>query len=352
MLWSFDFSGFEFLSPIYFVLLLFVPVFVYFELKKRKNWISISFIEDLKNVFPRFNFLFWTILSLKVLIIFLFVIILANPNIWSSKQKISKEGIDIIIDLDISTSMLAEDIVPNRLEWAKKVISQFVEKLETDRLWILLFAWKPFVSSPLTFDYWALLEYVKNISTDTINQNVYGLNWTAIWDALLMSISSITKEDEKRKKEKKKIREKVIILLSDWEANRWAKPMLAATMAKDKKIKVYTIWIWDPNGTQMYTTDFFWRKVAQKDRFWRPVKSSLDEKTLRQMAELTWWQYFNANDNDTFKKIFEKLALLEKTEVKTEIIKEYTPKYKEFLYILILLILLLLWLKSSYKVIW
>lgn len=347
----FDFSGFEFLSPEYFLLLLIIPVIIYFDLKKRKQWIKASFINDLLSIFPRTTYLFWVNLILKTLIIFVFTLILANPNLWSSKQKISKEWIDIVIALDISTSMLSEDIKPNRIEWAKKVIWDFAAQLKTDRLWILLFAWRPFISSPLTFDYWALVEYIKSISTNTINQNVYGLNWTAIWDALLLSVNSITREDEKDKKEKKE-REKVIILLSDWEANKWAPPLATAQVAKEKWIKVYTIWIWDPNGTVQYGYDMFWNKVPQTDMFWNVVKTKVDEQTLRWIADITWWQYFSASDNETFKKIFDKLSLLEKTEIKTEIIKEYTPNYKMFLYLLILIMFIYFWCKSIYQIIW
>jgi Ca-activated chloride channel family protein len=110
----------------------------------------------------------------------LFIIILANPSTSNTKQEETRNGIDIALVLDISKSMLAEDITPNRIEAAKNVITDFISRLKSDRLAITIFAGKPFVSVPLTFDYDALKEFTKNITTDSVNQNQPGLSGTAI----------------------------------------------------------------------------------------------------------------------------------------------------------------------------
>lgn len=340
----------EFLSPHYFWLLILIPIVIYFDIKIKNKWINIWFLSDLQKIFWKTSFLFWINTTLKPLILLLFIIILANPNIANTKQKTTKHWIDIVIALDISESMLEQDISPNRLEWAKKVIWEFTSRLDWNRLGILLFAWKPFISSPLTFDYNALIDYIKNISTKSINQWVYWLNWTAIWDAMLMGINTLLESwnNEKLKKEKvsqkdwrlEKWREKIIILISDWEANRWANPVIAANYANDNKIKIYTIWIW--SSEIRYWSDIFWNKVELPH---------LDEKTMKNVSDISWWRYFNASNNRALEDIFTELSNLTKSDIEVDIVKEYAAKYKIFLHLLIVIMMIYFWTNSYYQLI-
>lgn len=331
----------EFLSPYYFWLLILIPFVIYFDLRKRNIWITIWFLNDLQKIFPKNSFLFWFNIITKSLILSLLITILANPSVSNVKQKITKNWIDIVITLDISESMLEQDIVPNRLEWAKKVIWEFTSRLDWNRLGILLFAWKPFISSPLTFDYNALIDYIKNISTKSINQWVYWLNWTAIWDALLMWVNTLVEDSNKNLNWKnEKEREKIIILISDGEANIWANPLVAAKFANDNNIKIYTIWIW---STEIkYWSDMFWNQV---------LLPHLDEKTMQNISDTTWWKYFNASNNNSLDDIFIELSSLTKSDIKVDIIKEYSPSYLMFLYSLIILLMLYLWINSYYQLI-
>lgn len=328
----------EFLSPQYFAILILIPILVYFDLKQANKWIKLRIIDDLKAIKSRSKMYFWLNILFKSIIILIFALILAWPNIWNVKQSIKKNWIDIIVALDISTSMLEQDIKPNRIEWAKKVIWDFSKNLEGDRMWILLFAGKPFLSSPLTFDYTALSDYIMSISTDTIDQHVYWLQWTAIWDALLVWIHTYQKDKEKNPESKD--RQKVIILLSDGVANVWANPIAAARVAGDEGIKIYTIWIWTPGNS--YATDMFWRQIKIE---W------LDENGLNQIAQITWGSYFNASSLEVLSQIFDRLSKLEKREIKVEVVKEYSSKYKPFLYLLIVLLVIYSLFRLRYKVI-
>lgn len=139
---------------------------------------------------------FYLPLVLKIAIFSLFVSILANPVSLSTRTDVSKKGIDIAIVFDISKSMLAEDIKPNRIEAAKKVMSGFVSRFTSDRLAIVLFAGKPFLSTPLTFDYTALVSAVEQMTTDSIRQDIPGLSGTAMGDGLLVALDTLTKGDK------------------------------------------------------------------------------------------------------------------------------------------------------------
>jgi Ca-activated chloride channel family protein len=212
---------------------------------------------------------------------------------------------------------MAEDIAPNRLEVAKQVISDFTSKLKTDRVWLVLFSWKPFTSVPLTFDYKFITNYVKKITIKTINQDYGHLQWTAIWDALLYWANLF---DEKSN------REKVIVLLTDWEANKWIDPLEAIRYVKSKNIKVHTVWIGWNQDTFVEVKNIYW---TQKIRIWW-----VDEENLKTIANLTSWFYYRADSKETFQQIFDKLNLLPKKEIEVSEYRFFIPYYKIFVYII------------------
>lgn len=327
------FFNIEFLNPEYFFLLLLLPFFLYFLYKKQKKWHSFIFLEDLKKVFWKSSYLFYIKMILITLILFNFILILANPNTSNVVENINKNWIDIVLALDISWSMEADDLEPSRIESAKQVIYDFIWKLKTDRLWLVVFAWKPFTSIPLTFDYNILKETIWKISTANINQQVEWLNWTAIWDAILMAKTLFKSSNTWSIGEK---REKVIILLTDWDANAWVEPTLAWLSAKKEWIKIYTIWIWSKQW--WYITYNNW-PFTQKQKV-----EPLNEKTLRQIAHDTSWVFFRADNNDTFKQIFDELSKLQKSDIEVKVKKEYKEYYEPFLFSLTLFIWLFIWI--------
>jgi len=332
------FTNIDFLSKWYFLLIILLPILLYFFYKKLSKWINFIFIRDIKKIFKRNSFKFYLKLLLLLLLMLNFIIILANPNIINSSEKVKKNGIDIVISLDISGSMEAEDLKPNRIEAAKSVINNFIKNLKTDRLWLVVFAWKPFTSIPLTFDYNILKETIQNIWTKNIDQRQSGLNWTAIWDSILMA-ETLFKAPKDMKAEDYKKREKVIILLTDWDANVGVNPVLAGLSSKDKNIKIYTIWI----GSKA------WWLISYN--VW-PFKKQyrippLNDKVLKQIASDTNAKYFRAEDNNSFEKIFNELYLLEKNDINIEIKKQYKEYYDIFLYSLLILLILFTYLMIS-----
>lgn len=296
---------------------------------------------------------FYLPLFLKIVIFSLFVCILANPVSLSTRRDVSKKGIDIAIVFDISKSMLAEDIKPNRIEAAKKVMSGFVGSFTSDRLAIVLFAGKPFLSTPLTFDYTALVDAVEHMTTDSIRQDIPGLSGTAMGDGLLVALDTL-KGDEKNTplplgegsgvRAVGDNREKVIIVLTDGEANMGINPNIAAKLAKEQGVKIYTLGIGNPDGTELYVTNRFGEKQYFLDQTGKPIRATLDEKTLANIADITGGRYYNAKDEDSLSSIFKELEKLTKTEVKTTSVTLHTPQYKWFLYGIFLLLPFWLWL--------
>lgn len=316
----------EFLNQKYFLLLLLLPFIIYLYYTRQKKWITFSFFSDIKSTYKKNIFSFYIKLILLSFIFLSYVIILANPNTTSVKENISKNGIDIVLILDVSNSMEATDLTPTRIEKAKQVLNEFISSQETNRLWLVVFAWKPFTSIPLTFDYSILKETISNTTTSTINQNNSYLWWTAIWDAILMWETLFGKD------ESHKDREKVIILLTDWDANTWVDPVLASLSSKEKNIKIYTIGIW---SEEWWTISYYSWPFLQTAKV-----PPLNDKALIEISNNTLWQYFKATDDLVFENIFKKLETLEKSLIEIEKENNYSPNYTYFVIILLILLFL------------
>jgi Ca-activated chloride channel family protein len=153
------------------------------------------------------------------------------------------------------------------------------------------------------------------------------MQWTALWDALILASDQFDDSED---------REKVIILLTDWEANKWLDPMIALNYIKEKKenkLKIYTIWIWGLEATYVLVPDQLWNMVKV------PI-SWIDEKTLKTLADSTWGKYFRATDNETLENIFDTIWKLEKKEIEVNEVKTINEKNIIFLYFLIFFMLL------------
>lgn len=315
----------KFISPEYFLLLIPIGLLIIYFYVKNKNELQFFYMKDLREVYKGDSF-FYKLKYFLISIIFInFVIILANPVSENNIEKIKKNWIDIEIVLDVSYSMVANDLKPSRLEVAKDVIVHFLDKLDTDRVWIIVFSWKPFTSLPLTFDYNILKESIKNIKVWIIDQNRLDFVWTALGDALVLWKLAFNDDNE---------REKVIILLTDWEANKWLSPVLALKLLKEEGIRVYTIWIWWKDKTTILMPTPFWYQNIEV--WW------IDEAILKKIATETSWKYFKADNEQTFNKIFDEISLLEKSEIEMELIKTLESENKTFLYFLILSMMFLM----------
>lgn len=308
-----------------FVFLLLLPVWwvlwVLFSRRKQRSF-EFSWFEELKKVFRSDSLSYKYYFSLITLAFLLFICLLASPYKRFTEETVEKNGIDIEILFDISYSMTATDLKPSRIDVAKQVFSDFVDGLTSDRVGMIVFAGRPFTSFPLTFDYNFIKEYLKTLTVDTINQWVSGLQWTAIGDAIILGESAFWKEEN---------RQKIMILLTDGEANRWMNPISAIKYLKDKNIKAYTIWVGKTEKTFVTATDIFWN--PQKVEVW-----GVDEESLKEIANQTWGKYYRATSSDALKQIIAEIGKLEKTKIEAKKTMYEHPYETPFLWLLLLVL--------------
>jgi Ca-activated chloride channel family protein len=298
--------------PYYLLLLLIIPGLIWWSLKGQKRRRGSLIYSDLGLVHraptSRSPALYRLPLALRVLAIFLFVLALARPQAGRHGQEILTEGIDILLCLDVSGSMKAEDFKPkNRLHVAKEAAAQFISGRANDRMGMVVFAGKSFTQCPLTLDQGILLDFLDRIQIGMIEDG------TAIGMALGTGINRLRDSTAKSK---------VIILLTDGINNRGEiDPITAARMAAALDIKIYTIGA-GTRGQAPYPVEdpIFGRRYVQM-----PVE--IDEETLMEIAGITGGKYFRATDGQKLSQIYAQIDQMEKTLVKTKEYVEYSERF-------------------------
>ncbi len=255
--------------------------------------------------------------------------ILAHPIQIDQIQPTIKNGIDIVVVVDISKSMLAEDILPSRLSVARSAISSFIGSRTTDRVALIGFAGKPFLMSPLTTDISSMQSIITKLGVDSIRQELSGLSGTAIGDALLLATDTLSLDMS---------RERVVVLLTDGEANVGIDPRSATVYAQEAGVRVYTIGLGSTTGTDLYTTDINGKKQYFLDSSGVPIRARVDEALMRYIATTTGGVYANALSSTDLEKIFQDIQSREKRPI---IRDEYTSE--SLIFYPIVLTLLALW---------
>jgi len=265
---------------------------------------------------------------LEMIGLVLFSLAAARPRAGSEREKTYTKGIDIVMVMDISGSMRAEDFKPkNRLEAAKVVAADFIEGRSNDRIGLVVFAAKAFTQCPLTLDYGVLLDFLKGIEIGQIEDG------TAIGTAIATGLNRL--RDSKAKS-------KVMILLTDGINNRGeVDPITAAQAAKALGIKIYTIGM-GRRGYALYPVDdpIFGRRHVRM-----PVE--IDEKSLRQIAEITGAQYFRATDTQSLRKIYAEIDKLEKTKIEVQRFTRYKELFPWFIALGMIFLLLDVLLRNT-----
>lgn len=280
---------FKFASP-YFLLL--IPIIIYLFFRKRSNLgITVPGIEPLRAYkIKSKKYLLGKYLILLSLI--LMCVALARPQMIYENRVVKKNGIDIAISLDLSQSMLQDDFSPNRLEKAKEVLGEFIDKRRNDRLSLIVFGGDAYTKVPLTFDHNVVKEMVSKLTVDDITSN----NRTAIGMGIGVALNRLKNSEAKSK---------VIILLTDGENNSGEmSPSAAADIAKELGIKIYTIGI---GAREIQIPTLFGYQTVRNNE--------LDENLLQNIAKTTGGEYFRAGDSKEFKEIFNKIDELEKIKI-------------------------------------
>lgn len=232
---------------------------------------------------------------LRLLALGCLIIVLARPQLKDSWRTSSTEGTDIVIAIDVSTSMLARDFQPDRLEAAKKVAAKFINGRESDNIGLVVFAGESLTGVPMTVDRSQLLSYINGITTDMIEDG------TAIGDGIATSLNRL-KEG--------KAKSKSIILLTDGSNNTGiATPQMAADVAKEMGVKIYAVGIGTNGMADFPRLDMLGRVEYVK----LPVV--IDEATLQNIAQNTGGKYFRATDNKVLDDVFREIDALEKTQM-------------------------------------
>ncbi len=315
----------RFANPIFLLLLAVIPLLVwdYFRRAKlREARIIFSDISVPKDIRPGSRVRFMRVpVILRMVAIFIFILALARPQAGQKEEEIITEGIDIMLALDISGSMKAEDFAPqNRIDAAKDTLREFIKARRNDRIGLIVFSRYSFTQCPLTLDYAALLELLDKVNIGMIEDG------TAIGTAITNAVNRL--RDSKAKT-------KVIILLTDGVNNAGKiDPLTASKAAKALGIKIYTIGVGKPGGA-MYPIDdpMFGRRYVHMD-------TEIDEALLKKIADETGGLYFRAKDKEGLKEIYKTIDRLEKTKIETKEYANYTELAGFFLlpgFILLLL---------------
>lgn len=253
---------------------------------------------------------------LNIAYVFL-VIGIANPQTGSKLEKVRRKGIEMVVALDISNSMLAQDIKPDRLTRAKQALFKLIDKLEGDRIGIIIFAGKAYTQLPITTDYAAAKMFVSTISTKDIPSQ-----GTAISEAILLGIESFDEKDQS----------KAIIIITDGEDHE-DNAVEASQQASEIGIKVYTIGMGLPDGSPIPMINSYGQQTGfKKDRDGNTVITKLNEVMLQQIAAAGNGDYVRANNTQAgLNKIFEKINALEESEIETRMFTDYEDQFQYFL---------------------
>lgn len=306
----------------YLLLLLLLIPFIVWYVMRHHNFDPSMQVSDMR-VYEKTpksykNYLIHLPFALRMLTMALVIIVLARPQSINSWKTENMQGIDIMLAIDVSTSMLAEDFQPNRLEAAKQVASSFINDRPNDNIGITIFAGESFTQCPLTVDHTALLNLFSNIQTGIIDDG------TAIGMGISNAVARLKDSQAKSK---------VVILLTDGSNNMGEiSPLTAAELAEKFNIQIYTIGV-GTVGTAPYpiTTMGGIKQYVQ-------VEVDVDEKTLKEIAQTTGGKYFRATDNESLAQIYKEIDKLEKTKLN---VKEYNKRQEDYkIYALIALLLL------------
>lgn len=321
----------RFANTEYFYALLLVLVFVllfglYNNWKKRAKK-RFGDAQTLKHLMPNVSDGKPLVKFILVLIAFVFLVIgLVDPQVGSKLEKVKREGIDLMLVLDVSNSMLAEDIRPNRLERSKMAISSLIDKLQGDRIGIVIFAGNAYKQLPLTTDYTAAKLFLSAVDT-----KIVPTQGTAIGEAIEMARESFDDKEHN----------KAIIVITDGE-NHEDDAIGAATTSAENGIKVFTIGMGLPEGSPIPLYNSYGNQTGfKKDKQGQTVITKLNEDMLRQIAAAGEGAYARANNASTgLRKIFEDISQIEKKEIETKQFTDYEHRFQLYLAVALLFLII------------
>ena len=307
----------EFRDPLWLLLLLLIPLLALvgkFWGRSRKIPVSFPTLEVIRSTGGGIGAKFRHIVTtLRWGVIILFILALARPQKLLHERQMETEGIDIMLALDISTSMLAEDFRPkNRLEAAKAVASEFVDGRTSDQIGLVVFAGQSFTQCPLTLDYTLLKELLGRVNIELVTEGMIE-DGTAIGMAIANGVNRLRAS---------KAKSRILILLTDGQNNRGeVDPLTASAAAKALGIRVYTIGV-GTQGYAPYPVRDQWGRIS-----YQRIQVEIDEELLSQIADQTGGKYFRAKDAEALRRIYTEIDKLEKSRIR---VHQYRQKAELF----------------------
>lgn len=322
-----------FLNPGFFWLFALIPLAIAWHVWTRKNQsatLKMSSLQGFKNSKSLLIKLKPALFVMRILALSALIIAMARPRtVDISSQTKTTKGIDIVLSIDVSSSMLAKDLKPNRMEALKEVAVEFIKSRPNDRIGLVLYAGESYTKVPVTSDKSVVIDGLSGIRFDQVLQD-----GTAIGTGLATAINRL--KDSKAKS-------KVIILLTDGVNNSGTiEPETASDIAKEFGIKVYTIGL-GSNGMAMYPYSI----APNGDFIFRMMKVEIDEQLMKNIAKNTGGKYFRANSNSKLETIYNEINKLETTEIEELKFYDYDEKYRSFLIFAGILLLLEVGLRNT-----
>lgn len=323
----------SFLNPEFFWLLLLIPLaiaWLFYKRNEQTATLKISSVNGFKNTKSLLVQLKPYLFVLRLLALTSLIIALARPRTVnvSSETKTTK-GVDIVMAIDLSSSMLAKDLKPNRMEALKEVATKFVENRPNDRIGIVVYAGEAYTKTPVTSDKAIVEEAIKDIKFDNVIQD-----GTAIGMGLSTAVNRL--KDSKAKS-------RVIILLTDGVNNSgFIEPETASQIAKEYGIKVYTVGI-GSNGM----AEFPYAVAPNGSFIYKMMKVEIDEQLMKNIANTTNGKYFRASSNSKLESIYNEINKLEKTEIEELKYYDYDEKFRVFVWFAGLLLLIEIILRNT-----
>lgn len=316
------FENIAFGQPQFFYLLILIPLLIAWKILKGKSQqaaINISSVSGLQNISSWKNVFRHIPFVLRLLALVCIIVALARPQTRNDEQLTEGEGVDIILCIDVSGSMTAQDFTPNRMEAAKRVASEFVDQRSTDRIGIVIFSGESFTQCPLTTDNAVLKSQIEQIRNGLLEDG------TAIGSGLATSVDRLRTSTAKSK---------VVILLTDGINNGGLiDPGTAKEIAKRFNVKVYTIGV----GTDGYAPT---PVSTPMGIVMQNEKVAIDEKLLTNIAAETGGRYFRAKDNASLKNIYNEIDKLEKSKVQITKYSRFSEKFYPFVFAALLFLFL------------
>lgn len=322
-------ADFEFSRPLF--LLLFLPyiymlyLFFFKGSFKRGAAVAISSKEIVSDVKSFKVITYPFMVHLRFVVLFLLIISLAGPGRGISFTSIKSHGIDIMIALDLSLSMSAEDFDPNRLAVSKSVIKDFISKRESDRIGLIVFAGEAYLQCPMTLEHEILTEIVDELDFETVKEQ-----GTAVGDAIALSVSRLMESSTKTR---------IVLLITDGVSNRgFIDPETAGKAASDMQIKIYAIGVGSEGEVAFTSPD------GRRGRF----LNHFDESALRSVAEITGGKFYRADDAMGLAQSIKDIDALEKSEFRNKKYYQFHDKSRPFIILAVSLLFLEIILKSFY----